>query len=427
MCSQDDLMSHEPKAQTPNTATPACEPAVEAPNNAAPAPDVAVDPEMQQRRNDLFSHYAEPSGSANDGAGGAPNMLNAMSADGAGGAPNSGNGTEGASAGGSTGAPEKSVWQRVKDWWSGDSKPAESPASDAAPAQPDAPKAETAPAETPGDKPAEPAKQSPSEMTPEEREADKNAKMDEYAKQSPEEKAARWAKNDGKLGEEEWKKIQNMDPAAQKQAMLQAGIDKLDYDDPRRAQLENIQHRMGGKDAVTPSSKPPDGETKNLLTKAGRTGDPQTETNLPDSSTRCGEVAGQMLNFGKGDKAPGLPGGSYYYTKGCEADDKNATPGSGDVFHLRDEAKNGKAADDNGHASTFVVSSPDGTKWLTYDGGQGSANGDGQKIALSMRDVSVDENGRTMVSGANGPRAVSKRWDYEKMYKKYLSSPDSTQ
>ena len=206
--------------------------------------------------------------------------------------------------------------------------------------------------------------------------------------------------------------------------MLQAGIDKLDYDDPRRAQLEKIQHWMGGENSVTPKSKPPSGESKNLLTAADRTGSGTNEEQLETSKTRCGDVANQMLNFTKDAKAPGLPGG-YFGAKGCEAE--NATPGSGDIFHLRNEAKNGNAADDNGHASMFVVSSPDGKTWLTFDGGQGDANGDKQQIALVMRSVSMDANGRTMVSGALGPRAVSKRWDYQKMYNKYLSPPQPTQ
>jgi hypothetical protein len=90
----------------------------------------------------------------------------------------------------------------------------------------------------PESKPAEPAaKKSPSEMTPEEQEADRTAKMGEYAKQSQEEKKARWANNNGKLSQEAWDQIQQMKPEERKQAMLQAGIDKLDSDDPRRAQL----------------------------------------------------------------------------------------------------------------------------------------------------------------------------------------------
>jgi hypothetical protein len=218
-------------------------------------------------------------------------------------------------------------------------------------------------------------------------------------------------------------------------AALKRGRDRLSGLGRTLTQLEKIEHWMGNKDAVTPGSQPPSGETNNLLTKAGRTGG-SDEAQLEPGETRCGEVAGQMLNFTKGDKAPGLPPGGYFNTEACEADDKNATPGSGDVFHLRNEAKGGNAADDNGHASMFVVSSPAGAKWLTFDGGQGPANGEKQKIALSMRNVSVDEEGRTMVSGAdqpssnpadNGSRALSKRWDYEKMYKKYLSPPQPTQ
>jgi hypothetical protein len=182
-------------------------------------------------------------------------------------------------------------------------------------------------------------------MTPEEQEANRTAKMGEYAKQSQEEREARWANNNGKLSQEAWDQIQQMKPEERKQAMLQAGIDKLDSDDPRRAQLEKIEHWMGNKDAVTPGSQPPSGETNNLLTKAGRTGG-SDEAQLEPGETRCGEVAGQMLNFTKGDKAPGLPPGAYFNTEACEADDKNATPGSGDVFHLRNEAKGGNAADD---------------------------------------------------------------------------------
>jgi hypothetical protein len=358
------------------------------------------DPAVQQGQAEAFNHYADCDPTMIENGGG-----------GAGGAPNTDTGAEGA---GGTGGSETC---EAPQPWEETLPPEEEQAQDEEGVCVDPAAEEKAEAEKKG------------EMTPEEREADKAAKMAEYEKQTPEEKKARWAEKDGKLDEDTWKKIQELKPEQQKQAMLQAGIDRLDYDDPRRAQLEKVQHWMAGKDSVTPGSAPPEGETQNLLTRAGRTGVEGQETKLKESETRCGEVAGQMVGFTKEAGAPGFPQNSYFFAKGVEGD-KTATPGSGDIVHLRNEAKGGKPADDNGHASMFMVSSPDGKQWLTFDGGQGPANGDKQKIALSMRQVSYDEKGRQMVSGAdmpsanpadNGARAVSRTWDYQKMHEEYLT------
>jgi hypothetical protein len=282
--------------------------------------------------------------------------------------------------------------------------------------------------------PNEPQQSTPEEEVCTQPKSERALKMEEFAKETPEQKKARWAQNDGKLSPEAWAEIQKLEKGnEQKQAMLQAGIDKLDYDDPRRAQLEKVQHWMNEKDSVNPKSEAPDGERGNLLQLAGRTGKSGVggEQQLKEGETRCGEVANQMLLFSQEKGAKGLPGGSYFYAKGTEGS-KTSTPGAGDVVHLRNEAKPGKEADDNGHASMFMISSPDGTQWLTFDGGQGSANGDQQKIALSMRNVSTDAQGRQMVSGPdqasanpadNGSRAVSKTWDYQKLHDQYLNAP----
>jgi hypothetical protein len=329
------------------------------------------------------------------------------------------------------------LWQKVKDWWNGDSNApqAGSPAPEASPAQPEEPKAEAAPGETPtpDDKQAEPAVKKPSEMTPEERQADRTATMEEYGKQSSEEKEARWAKQDGKLDKETWDKIQKMDdPAARKQAMLQAGIDKLDYDDPRRAELEKIQNDMNGKDS--------------------RTGGAYTSGT---AQTGCGGTADEMLKKGGDPTQPAFPG----YIKGGEremlpttegkeelknaqndvekqaAKDKinSVTPKSGDVYELQNPS-----GDIHGHAGTFCVSSPDGKTWLTYDGGQQARTDDKQQIKLVTRNVSVDSQGRTIVgapdtkSGTaadNGGRPVSGTYDYQKMHNKYpaLHPPTASQ
>jgi hypothetical protein len=373
---------------------------------------------------ELYGHYGDDSSSSSaapnaDSSGGpAAETVDNAGGGGAGGAPNTGNnGAEGAdgSGGGGTGgagaAPEKSLWQRAKDWWNGDSDApqAASPAPEESPAQPEEPKAEAAPAETPGDKDAQPAEKKPSEMTPEEREADRVAKMEEYAKQSPDEKQARWAKQDGKLDKDTWKTIQKIDdPAARKQAMLQAGIDKLDYDDPRKAELEKVQNEMNGKDSRTGGAYTPG-----------------------TAQTGCGGTADEMLRKGGDPTQPAFPG----YFKGGERETLPAgeTPKSGDVYELQNP--NG---DIHGHAGTFCVSSPDGKTWLTYDGGQQPRTDDKQQIKLVTRNVSVDSQGRTIVgapdtkSGTNadnGGRPVSGVYDYQKMYNKYpaLHPPTASQ
>jgi hypothetical protein len=189
-----------------------------------------------------------------------------------------------------------------------------------------------------------------------------------------------------------------------KQAMLQAGIDRLDYDDPRRAELEKIQKDMNGKDSRTGG--------------AYATGTAQTG---------CGSTVDEMLRKDNDKSAgPAFPG----YIKGGERevpanDGQAVAPKSGDVYELKDS--NG---DVHGHAGTFVVSSPDGKTWLTYDGGQQSRDADKQQIKLVTRQVSVDDKGQTIIgapdtqSGSdkdNHGRPVSATYDYQKMVDKYPS------
>ncbi len=248
------------------------------------------------------------------------------------------------------------------------------------------------------------------EMTPEEKAADKKEKLSEYATQSDEEKRERWAKANGKLSEDEWTRIQELPPAQQNQAMLQAGIDRLDYDDPRRAELEKIQTDMNGKNSRTGG--------------AYATGTPQTG---------CGSTVDELLKKNNDPSKPAFPG----YIKGGERevpalDEKNPMPPeSGDVFELQNS--NG---DIHGHAGTFCVASPDGKTWLTYDGGQQSRASDKQEIKLVTRHVSVDKDGKTIVGGPadsasgtpadNVGRPLSGTYDYQKMVDKYpaLLAPD---
>lgn len=241
------------------------------------------------------------------------------------------------------------------------------------------------------------------EMTPEEKAADKTEKMKEYATQSDEEKRQRWAQANGKLSEDEWERIQKLPPAQQNQAMLQAGIDRLDYDDPRRAELEKIQTDMDGKNSRTGG--------------AYATGTPQTG---------CGSTVDEMLKKNNDPSKPAFPG----YIKGGEREvpalDKEdpTTPRSGDVFELQNP--NG---DIHGHAGTFCVASPDGKTWLTYDGGQQARSSDKQEIKLVTRHVSVDKDGKTIVGGPadsasgtsvdNTGRPLSGTYDYQKMVDKY--------
>ncbi|MCE9580479.1 MAG: hypothetical protein K8W52_45590 [Deltaproteobacteria bacterium] len=291
----------------------------------------------------------------------------------------------------------------------GESPEAKTPDPDASPAQPSAPEEEK-PAESPQADKAPEDKKTPSEMTPAEKEADKQAKLAEFANQSQEEKEARWAKNDGKLSKEAWAKIENeKDPNKKKQAMLQAGIETLEYDDPRRAQLEKVKNGMNGKDSRTGGAYTPG-----------------------TAQTGCGGTADEMLRNGGDPSQPAFPG----YFKGGERElPGSRSPRPGDVYELQNP--NG---DIHGHAGTFCVSSPDGKTWLTYDGGQQARTADKQEIKLAMRNVSVDPEGRTIVGGpgAESPsgtavdnvgRPLSGTYDYQKMYKKYpaLHPPSAQQ
>lgn len=248
----------------------------------------------------------------------------------------------------------------------------------------------------------------PPEMTPAEKEADKQAKLAEFAKQSPEEKEKRWAQNDGKLSKEAWANVEKeKDPVKKKQAMLQAGIEGLDYDDPRRAQLEKIKSAMNGKDF-----------------RAGGAYTPGT------AQTGCGGTADDMLRNGGDPRQSAFPG---YFKGGQRELPGTRSPRPGDVYELQNP--NG---DIHGHAGTFCVSSPDGKTWLTYDGGQQARTADKELIKLVMRNVSVDSQGRTIVSGPDSTsgtaadnigRPLSGTYDYQKMYDKYpaLRSPATNQ
>lgn len=258
---------------------------------------------------------------------------------------------------------------------------------------------EDGPAEEPS---AEPKVKKPYEMTPEEKAADKAEKMKEYATQSDDQKRERWAKADGKLSVDEWERIQKLPPGQQNQAMLQAGIDRLDYDDPRRAELEKIQSDMNGKNSRQGG--------------AYATGTAQTG---------CGGTVDEMLKKNNDPSQPAFPGYIAGGEREVPAPDKDnpMTPRSGDVFELQ------SGTDIHGHAGTFCVASPDGKTWLTYDGGQQPRTASRQEIKLVTRHVSVDKDGRTIVGGPsdsasgsavdNQGRPLSGTYDYQKMVDKY--------
>ncbi len=376
-CAQDEVSYYTPPAQT------SVEPEPTAGPQASPEP-VDTQPEGAAAAGGYgaFDHYAEEPVFLNDGAGGAPVSGN----DGAEGGP--------PSYGPEDHGPEEEAPLDE------DSECVDPSLSDE-PEQSLDPDGECVDPNQADDKSAElKAKKA---MTPEEKELDKAEKMKEFATQSDDEKKERWAKADGRLDEEEWKKIQALPPAQQNQAMLQAGIDRLDYDDPRRAELEKIQNDMNGKNSRTGG--------------AYATGTPQTG---------CGSTVDELLKKNNDPSQPAFPG----YIKGGEREvpgldkDNPMTPKSGDVFELQNP--NG---DIHGHAGTFCVASPDGKTWLTYDGGQQARTSDKQEIKLVTRHVSVDKDGKTIVGGPadsasgtpadNMGRPLSGTYDYQKMVDKY--------
>ncbi|MGE0397009.1 MAG: hypothetical protein AB7T06_09845 [Kofleriaceae bacterium] len=378
-CSQDETSYFTPPAQTPAE--------LEQTVGPQPGPELA---------------YAAPADAAGCGAGAFDHYAEepiyfASTNDGAGGAPASGN--DGAEGGPPSYGPDDA--EPILD---DDGECVDPSMSDEPELDPDGecvdPSAEPA---------ADPKVKKPHEMTPEEKELDKAEKMKEYATQSDEEKQKRWAKADGKLSEEEWKRIQELPPDQdKKQAMLQAGIDQLDYDDPRRAQLEKIQKDMNGQNSRKGG--------------AYATGTPQTG---------CGSTVDELLKKDNDPSKPAFPG----YIKGGEREipapakpGEPMTPRSGDVYELANPKDSNGHVDIHGHAGTFCVASPDGKTWLTFDGGQQSRDSDRQEIKLVTRNVSVNEKGETIVSGPDLPsgtaadnkgRSVSGTYDYQKMVEKY--------